>query len=294
MTRVPVRRARGLARCWGWRPVSPRWSWRPARTSRRPLGPRPRAPRATRRPACCAPGTARRARAYARGDAAALRRLYVAGSRTGARRRAPCCAAYVDRGLRVTGMRTQVLGVRRASSAADTADGRGSPTGCAGAGGARPGTAGGRCRATGRPRAGWCCVRATGEWRVAEAYAVDRAVHGRFRARRARRRRRGPGTRSRRRAPGRDVDRAEHLGGHPAGARPDRERRHAEQRRAVHGAGQRLGELGVGRGRGRAEVDRAAERGVARRGGRGRRPSRAARSSGSTAGRRRAGRRGRA
>jgi hypothetical protein len=51
----------------------------------------------------------RRARAYARGDPAGLAALYVPGSRTGAADVA-ALRAYVARGLRVTGMRTQVLG----------------------------------------------------------------------------------------------------------------------------------------------------------------------------------------
>ena len=54
---------------------------------------------------------ARRSRAYARADGAALADLYVAGSRTGAADRA-VLRGYRDRGLRVTGMRTQVLAAR--------------------------------------------------------------------------------------------------------------------------------------------------------------------------------------
>jgi hypothetical protein len=54
---------------------------------------------------------ARRARAYAHADGAALADLYVAGSRTGAADRA-VLRGYRDRGLRVTGMRTQVLAAR--------------------------------------------------------------------------------------------------------------------------------------------------------------------------------------
>jgi hypothetical protein len=49
-----------------------------------------------------------RSRAFARGDGAALADLYVAGSRTGAADRA-VLRGYRERGLRVTGMRTQVL-----------------------------------------------------------------------------------------------------------------------------------------------------------------------------------------
>jgi hypothetical protein len=52
-----------------------------------------------------------RARAYARGDRTALRDLYVAGSRTGARDLA-VLDGYRSRGLRVTTLRTQVLGAR--------------------------------------------------------------------------------------------------------------------------------------------------------------------------------------
>jgi hypothetical protein len=51
---------------------------------------------------------ARRSRAFARGDGAALAALYVPGSRTGAADRA-VFRGYRQRGLRVTGMRIQVL-----------------------------------------------------------------------------------------------------------------------------------------------------------------------------------------
>ena len=54
---------------------------------------------------------ARRSRAYAHADGAALADLYVAGSRTGAADRA-VLRGYRARGLRVTGMRTQVLAAR--------------------------------------------------------------------------------------------------------------------------------------------------------------------------------------
>jgi len=54
---------------------------------------------------------ARRSRAYADADPAALRALYVAGSRAGAADLA-VLRGYRQRDLRVTGMRTQVLGVR--------------------------------------------------------------------------------------------------------------------------------------------------------------------------------------
>jgi hypothetical protein len=54
---------------------------------------------------------AARAAAYARGDRDALRRLYAPGSRAG-RRDVRVLEAYVDRGLVVRGLRTQVLAVR--------------------------------------------------------------------------------------------------------------------------------------------------------------------------------------
>ena len=54
---------------------------------------------------------ARRARAYARGAPSALAALYTAGSRTGAADVA-VLRGYVARHLRVTGMRTQVLGAQ--------------------------------------------------------------------------------------------------------------------------------------------------------------------------------------
>src|SRR5262245_58817074 len=50
----------------------------------------------------------RRARAYAHGDLAALEALYVPRSRTGAVDRA-VLRGYVERGLKVTGMRSQVI-----------------------------------------------------------------------------------------------------------------------------------------------------------------------------------------
>jgi hypothetical protein len=50
----------------------------------------------------------RRARAWASGDVDGLRSLYVDGSRTG-RADARMLTSYVDRGLTVRGMRTQVL-----------------------------------------------------------------------------------------------------------------------------------------------------------------------------------------
>ena len=51
---------------------------------------------------------ARRARAWAAGDVSALRDLYVDGSLSG-RADVRMLASYVDRGLTVEGMRTQVL-----------------------------------------------------------------------------------------------------------------------------------------------------------------------------------------
>lgn len=57
----------------------------------------------------------RRATAYARGDPDALTALYAPGSRAGARD-VELLASYVARGLRVRGMRTQVLAVRHVSS----------------------------------------------------------------------------------------------------------------------------------------------------------------------------------
>jgi hypothetical protein len=53
----------------------------------------------------------RRSQAWTRGDLAALAALYTRGSRTGRHDRA-MLAAYIDRRLRVTGLRTQVLGAR--------------------------------------------------------------------------------------------------------------------------------------------------------------------------------------
>lgn len=60
----------------------------------------------------------RRSRAWADGDASALRRLYAPGSRTG-RRDAAVLTAYADRGLRVTGVRMQLLTVELRSSRED-------------------------------------------------------------------------------------------------------------------------------------------------------------------------------
>ena len=52
----------------------------------------------------------RRSGAWASGDPASLRSLYTDGSRSGRHDRA-LLAAYAGRGLRVTGLRTQVLAV---------------------------------------------------------------------------------------------------------------------------------------------------------------------------------------
>lgn len=59
-----------------------------------------------------------RAEAWAAGDVAALRDLYVANSRTG-RADARMLAAYVDRGLRVEGLTTQVLAWRVIEESSD-------------------------------------------------------------------------------------------------------------------------------------------------------------------------------
>lgn len=64
---------------------------------------------------------ARRAQAWASGDVAALRALYVAGSRSG-RADARMLAAYVDRGLTVRGMRTQVLALEVLDASGDVVD----------------------------------------------------------------------------------------------------------------------------------------------------------------------------
>ena len=61
---------------------------------------------------------ARRARAWAAGDVAALRGLYVRGSRSG-RADARMLASYVDRGLTVEGLRTQVLALEVLEASAD-------------------------------------------------------------------------------------------------------------------------------------------------------------------------------
>jgi hypothetical protein len=64
---------------------------------------------------------ARRARAWADGDVGALRRLYVAGSRSG-RADARMLRSYVDRGLTVRGLRTQVLALEVLDASADLVD----------------------------------------------------------------------------------------------------------------------------------------------------------------------------
>ena len=53
----------------------------------------------------------RRSRAWSRGDVRALRRLYTPRSRSGRHDRA-ALSSYVDRGLRVTGLRNQLLAVQ--------------------------------------------------------------------------------------------------------------------------------------------------------------------------------------
>lgn len=60
----------------------------------------------------------RRSRAWAEGDARGLRLLYARGSRTG-RRDAAALTSYVDRGLRVTGLRMQLLAVELRSATAN-------------------------------------------------------------------------------------------------------------------------------------------------------------------------------
>lgn len=60
----------------------------------------------------------RRSAAWADGDVTALRKLYVAGSRTG-RADARMLAAYADRGLRVVGLATQVLALEVLDESAD-------------------------------------------------------------------------------------------------------------------------------------------------------------------------------
>lgn len=113
----------------------------------------------------------RRARAYARGDPGALKDLYAAGSRTGAADVA-VLRGYVGRDLRVTGMRTQLLGAdvvgrgprRLAVLVTDVLT-------TAVATSANHRWALPRDRPTTRRVV---LVLVAGEWRVDEAYAVDR------------------------------------------------------------------------------------------------------------------------
>jgi hypothetical protein len=113
----------------------------------------------------------RRARAYARADVSALKDLYVAGSRTGAADVA-VLRGYLGRHLRVTGMRTQLLGAdvvaggprRLTVLVTDVLTGA-------------VATSGHRRWALPRDRPSTrrvVLVRVAGEWLVQEAYAVDR------------------------------------------------------------------------------------------------------------------------
>ena len=113
----------------------------------------------------------RRARAYRRGDPSALSALYVPGSRTGAAD-AAVLGGYLDRDLRVTGMRTQLLGAdvvergerRLTVLVTDVLTGAVAMSGH------------GRW-ALPRDRPSTrrvVLVRDAGEWRVEEAYAVER------------------------------------------------------------------------------------------------------------------------
>jgi hypothetical protein len=113
----------------------------------------------------------RRARAYARGDPAALEALYVAGSRTGAAD-VGVLRGYLARGLRVSGMRTQLLGAqvverggrRLTVLVTDVLTGA-------------VATSGDRRWALPQDRPSTrrvVLVREAGEWLVEEVYAVDR------------------------------------------------------------------------------------------------------------------------
>ena len=112
----------------------------------------------------------RRARAYRLGDPSALSGLYVAGSRTGPQM--AVLREYLDRDLRVTGMRTQLLG-------ADVVE-RGERrltvlvtdvlTGAVAMSGRRRWSLPRDRPSTRRV----VLVRDAGGWRVEEAYAVDR------------------------------------------------------------------------------------------------------------------------
>jgi len=114
----------------------------------------------------------RRSRAWASGDPSALRVLYTTGSRSGRQDRA-LLAAYAGRGLRVAGLRTQVLAV----DVRDVSDGRMSLV-------VTDRTVGGVAVGAGarlplpvdRPST-WTLslVRVAGEWRVAEVQATPEA-----------------------------------------------------------------------------------------------------------------------
>ena len=87
----------------------------------RPTDPLPRAGAAARAAGAAAllhRWDAARATAYARGDPSALRRLYVPGSRAGARD-VRLLEAYAARGLVVRGLRTQLLSLRVLSRGSD-------------------------------------------------------------------------------------------------------------------------------------------------------------------------------
>ncbi len=84
--------------------------WRGSRPST-PDDPSPLVPVASGPASILADWDRRRSAAWADGDPAALRGLYAAGSRAGAAD-VRLLRRYVDRGLRVTGLRTQVLALR--------------------------------------------------------------------------------------------------------------------------------------------------------------------------------------
>jgi hypothetical protein len=113
----------------------------------------------------------RRARAYAHGDPVALEQLYVAGSRTGAADVA-VLRGYVDRDLRVTGMHTQFLGAHLV----DRRSGRLTVL-VTDVLASAVATSGDRRWVLPRDRPSTrrvVLVRVAGEWRVDEAYAVER------------------------------------------------------------------------------------------------------------------------
>ncbi len=122
-----------------------------------------------RRWRCSVPGTTAGPARGRRRDVVGLGRLYTAGSRSGRHDRA-LLEAYADRGLRVRGLRMQVLAVdvrswssrRLVLVVTDRLAGwcgrRASASGC-------------RCRRTGCRRGLVTFVRAAGEWRVAEVQA---------------------------------------------------------------------------------------------------------------------------